>query len=67
MNAGVGKIYRRALDGYEKVWGPDHPFILRTINNLRLLNASRGGYMKVEEKHSRALDRSNGAHDDTRL
>ena len=35
------KMYQRALQGYEKAWGRDHPSTLRTLNNLKLLNASR--------------------------
>lgn len=27
-------MYQRALDGYEEIWGPDHPSTLRTINAL---------------------------------
>ena len=63
MSAEAEKMYRRALDGKEKAWGLDHSSTLRTTNNLRLLNASRDGYVKLGEIHSRALDRSNKAHD----
>ena len=42
------KMYQRALDGYEKAWGPDHTSTLATVNNLGLLyvesrQACRGG------------------------
>ncbi len=56
-------MYRRALNEWKKAWGPDHTFILRTINNLRLLNASQDEHMKMKDIYSRALDRSDEAHD----
>ena len=56
------EMYQRALDGYEKAWGPDHPSTLRTVNNLRLLNASRGEHIKSKEMHPQALDRNDEAH-----
>ena len=59
-------MYQRALDGYEKAWGPDHPSTLRTTNNLRLLNTSRGGYIEVGEIYSQALDRSDRVYNTNR-
>ena len=34
MNAEAEEMYVRALDGYEKAWGPDHTSTLATVNNL---------------------------------
>jgi hypothetical protein len=31
------KMYLRALQGYEKAWGPDHTSTLDTVNNLGTL------------------------------
>ena len=36
------KMYQRALQGYEKAWGPDHTSTLDTVNNLGLLYYSQG-------------------------
>ena len=47
-------MYRRALDGYEKVWGLDHPSTLRTIKNLRLLNARRGRNKQPQSEYVKA-------------
>jgi len=35
-------MYKRALDGYEKEWGPGHTSTLNTINNLGTLYANQG-------------------------
>ena len=35
------KMYQRALQGYEKAWGPDHTSTLDTVNNLGLLYANQ--------------------------
>ena len=51
------EMYQRALDGKEKAWGAEHTSTLRTVNSLRLLNASRSEPMKAEEIHRQALDR----------
>ena len=40
MNAEAEKMYQRALDGFEKAWGPGHTSTLDTINNLGLLYAN---------------------------
>lgn len=52
-------MYRRALDGHEKAWGPDYTSTSDTANSLRLLKAMRGKHMMLEETHSQALDRNN--------
>ena len=36
------KMYQRALDGYEKAWGPEHTSTLDTVNNLGLLYKDQG-------------------------
>jgi tetratricopeptide (TPR) repeat protein len=65
MNAEAGKIYRRALDGYEKAWGPDgyekawgpdYISTLSTINNLGNLYADQGKLGEAEKMYRRALD-----------
>ncbi|KAL9035486.1 MAG: hypothetical protein Q9214_006559, partial [Letrouitia sp. 1 TL-2023] len=55
------KMYRRALDGYEKVWGPNHPSMLRTPNNLRLLNAVQAEHIKVKDTNTQTLDNDDEA------
>ena len=56
MMAEAEKMYRRVLDGNEKVWGPDHISTLFTVNNLGLLYADQGKLMEAEEMYQRALD-----------
>ncbi|KAL8993511.1 MAG: hypothetical protein Q9188_007312 [Gyalolechia gomerana] len=56
LNLEAEKMYRRALDGYRKVWGPNHPSMLRTTNNLRLLNAVQAEHMKVEDINTQTLN-----------
>ena len=56
MNAEAEKMYRRALDGYEKAWGPDHTSTLDTVNNLGLLYADQGKHVEAEKMYRRALD-----------
>ena len=56
------EMYERALEGYEKAWSRDHPLTLRTLNNLKLLNAGRSEHTKVEEIQLCA-DQSDEAHD----
>jgi hypothetical protein len=31
------QMYQRALQGYEKAWGPEHTSTLATVNNLASL------------------------------
>ena len=35
-------MYRRALEGFEKAWGPEHTSLLNTVNNLGLLYSNQG-------------------------
>jgi len=55
-HAEAEKMYRRALDGKEKAWGPDHTSTLDTVNNLGLLYANQGKHAEAEEMYRRALD-----------
>jgi tetratricopeptide (TPR) repeat protein len=49
------KMYQRALQGYEKAWGPDHTSTLVTVNNLGLLYADQGKLDEAEKMYQRAL------------
>jgi len=55
-HAEAEKMYRRALDGKEKAWGPDHTSTLDTVNNLGLLYADQGKHAEAEKMYRRALD-----------
>ena len=55
MNAEAEKMYRRALAGYEKAWGPDHTSTLDTVNNLGNLYKNQGKLVEAEEMYRRAL------------
>jgi tetratricopeptide (TPR) repeat protein len=48
-------MYQRALQGYEKAWGPEHTLTLRMINNLGLLYADQGKLVEAEQMYQRAL------------
>ncbi len=50
------KMYQRALEGYEKAWGPEHTSILDTVNNLGLLYADQGKMAEAEKMYQRALE-----------
>jgi tetratricopeptide (TPR) repeat protein len=45
----------RALQGYEKAWGPDHTSTLDTVNNLGALYKSLGRLDEAEKMYFRAL------------
>ena len=49
-------MYRRALDGYKKAWGPEHTSTLRTVNNLGCLYKDQGKLAEAEKMCQRALD-----------
>ena len=49
------QMYQRALQGYEKAWGPDHTSTLDTVNNLGLLYADQGKLVEAEQMCQRAL------------
>ena len=48
-------MYMRALQGYEKAWGPEHTSTLDTVNNLGLLYAGQGKLAEAETMYMRAL------------
>lgn len=45
----------RALQGYEKAWGPEHTSTLNTVNNLGNLYTSQGKLVEAEQMYQRAL------------
>ena len=49
------KIYRRALQGKEKAWGPEHTSTLDTVNNLGNLYRNQGKLDEAEKMYQRAL------------
>ncbi|EKG09240.1 Tetratricopeptide TPR-1 [Macrophomina phaseolina MS6] len=49
------EMYERALDGYQKAFGPDHTATLTTTNNLGLLYFDQGKVAQAEEMYERAL------------
>ena len=49
------KMYQRALQGYEKAWGPDHTSTLDTVHNLGILYADQGKLDEAEKMYQRAL------------
>ncbi len=55
------KMYQRALDGKEKVWGPEHTSTLNTVNNLGILYKGQGKLVEAEKMYQRALDRKEKA------
>jgi Tfp pilus assembly protein PilF len=48
-------MYKRALQGKEKAWGPDYTSTLNTVNNLGLLYADQGELEEAENIYKRAL------------
>ena len=49
------QMYQRALQGYEKAWGPEHTSTLDTVNNLGVLYAKQGKLVEAEQMYQRAL------------
>ena len=45
------KMYLRALQGFEKAWGPEHTSTLDTVNNMGLLYASLGWLDEAERMY----------------
>ena len=48
-------MYRRALEGYERTWGPEHTSTLGTVNNLAVLYEDQGKIDEAEKMYQRAL------------
>jgi tetratricopeptide (TPR) repeat protein len=48
-------MYKRALEGKEKAWGPEHTSTLDTVNNLGNLYADQGQHKEAEAMFKRAL------------
>jgi tetratricopeptide (TPR) repeat protein len=53
--AAAEEISRDALDGREKVLGPEHPDTLTSVNNLGSVLERQGKYEEAEAMHRRAL------------
>ena len=49
------KMYQRALEGYEKAWGPEHTSTLDTVNNLGNLYKNQGKMDEAKKMYQRAL------------
>ncbi|SLM38812.1 nb-arc and tpr domain protein [Lasallia pustulata] len=56
-------MYRRALKGYEKAWGPEYTSTLDTVNNLGILYADQGKMAEAEAMYRRALEGKEKAQD----
>jgi tetratricopeptide (TPR) repeat protein len=54
--AAAMECYQRALDGFEKTLGKDHPSTLDTVHNMGLVFHKEGEYSKALEWYQRALD-----------
>ena len=48
-------MFLRALAGYEKVLGPEHPSTLNAVNNFGSLYKNQGKLNEAEEMFHRAL------------
>jgi tetratricopeptide (TPR) repeat protein len=49
------EMYQRALQGFEKAWGPEHTSTLDTVNNLGALYKNLGRLDEAEKMYQRAL------------
>ncbi len=49
-------ITRQALSVAEKTFGPDHPNVAQSLNNLAVLYLNQGQYAQAEPLHKRALE-----------
>jgi tetratricopeptide (TPR) repeat protein len=50
------EMNRRALEGYEKALGKEHPATLTSVSNLALVLRNQGKYEQAEEMNRRALE-----------
>ena len=48
-------LFLRSLEIREKVWGPDHPYVATSLNNLAMLYVAQGDYVQAEPLFKRAL------------
>ncbi len=53
---GAEPLLRRALEGFERVLGAEHPDTLNSVNNLAELLRSQGEYAEAEPLYRRALE-----------
>jgi Tfp pilus assembly protein PilF len=56
MYSPAESLYRRALEGKERILGPEHPHTLTSMSNLAFLLGSKGDYAGAEPLHRRALE-----------
>ena len=49
-------MYQRALEGFEKAWGPDHTSTLNTVGSLGNLYSKQGMLQEAEAMYQRALE-----------
>ncbi|SLM37470.1 beta transducin-like protein het-e4s, partial [Lasallia pustulata] len=54
-------MYRQALEGLEKAWGPEHTSTLGTVHHLAVLYADQGKMAEAEAMYRRALEGSEKA------
>ena len=52
----LAPLFRRALDGKEKLHGAEHANTLMSVNNLGMLYGIQGKYEEAEPLFERALD-----------
>ena len=48
-------MHQRALKGYEKVLGPEHPDTLSSVSSLGSMLERQGKYEEAKAMHQRAL------------
>ncbi|SLM38943.1 tpr repeat protein, partial [Lasallia pustulata] len=48
-------MHRRALEGNEKAWGPEHTSTLHTVHSLGILYKDQGKMDEAEAMYRRAL------------
>ena len=53
--AGAEPLFRRALVGFERALGPEHPTTLGSVNNLAYLLERMGDYAGAEPLYRRAV------------
>jgi Tfp pilus assembly protein PilF len=49
-------MHRRALEGREKVLGPEHPETITSVNNLGSMLERQSKYEEAEAMHRRELE-----------